>query len=206
MRIDVLGDGRIQVLVSTEGLSQRGINIRDLWQYNPNAQQFLSGALREAMDNGAIHLPSGAVSVEAIGLVTEGVAVILTVQKPAVATCPMLEPEGGNREEREGDSVKATEVAYVFHSFEDLLSACRRLTDNDLRQGDVLHYQGALYLTIPIERAQERAARTLLSEYGEKSPYAPLFFTEHGNIIRKGDAPRFIVEKFGQKEGYRKTG
>ncbi|MZP31327.1 hypothetical protein GTO91_16595 [Heliobacterium undosum] len=206
MRIETLGEGRIQVLVSTEDLSQRGINIRDLWQYNPNAQKFLSGALREAVDNGVLQMPAGSVSVEAIGLVTEGVAVILTLHKPAIATCPTIEPAPIQREENEGASVKATEVAYVFRSFEDLLSACRRLADNELGQGNLIHFQGSLYLTLPVEGLQERSAPMLLSEYGEKSPYSPLFFTEHGNIIRKGDAPRFIVEKFGQKEGYRKTG
>ncbi|ABZ84883.1 hypothetical protein HM1_2352 [Heliomicrobium modesticaldum Ice1] len=206
MRIETLGEGRIQVLVSSEDLSQREINIRDLWQYNPNAQKFLSGALREAVDNGVLQMPAGSVSVEAIGLVTEGVAVILTLHKPVIATCPTIEPAPIQREENEGASTKATEVAYVFRSFEDLLSACRRLADNDLGEGNLIHFQGSLYLTIPVGKMQERAVQMLLSEYGERSVYSPLFFTEHGNIIRKGDAPRFIVEKFGQKEGRQKTG
>ncbi|MBC9786003.1 adaptor protein MecA [Heliobacterium chlorum] len=200
MKVEKITEERIQILVSAEDLTTHNIGIKDLWQYTAQAQGFLAGVLQNAMEEGTLTDSSLRLTVEALGLVPEGVVLILKRQQEAPAI-PELKTEGTKPIEKiEMPVEERDEVVYVFGCFEDVLSACCRLVSLGVKDGSLFRYDDSLYMILSTKELQSKKAFAMLSEYAERSSYSPLFFSEYGSVIRQHDAPRFIVKTFHQKK------
>lgn len=199
MKIEKISDGRLQILVSANDLTEHQIDIKDLWQNGPRAQLFFTNMIQRAFENGELPIESMRLSVEAIGLIPEGVIVILNRHSSRVENSYQVDPgiaEENEQVPRRRSSVPR-EVAYVFNSFEDVLAASQRLVSIGIHRGDLVYFHEKFHLVVRLGRGlKARAGLAILGEYGEKSSYTPLFFSEHGTVIHSDDAPMFISQTF----------
>ncbi|QGG48251.1 adaptor protein MecA [Heliorestis convoluta] len=192
MKIEKISQERLQLLVSAGDLASYGIDIKDLWQNTPGAQKFFSSIIKQLLDKNDLRIQNqrqASFTVEAIGLIPEGVIVILH-------PCEYSEYQANQDiEERASNVDDDRELCYTFNNFEDLYELCTRLINIGQKEGSIYHMDGHFYFLFESEKSSSQLL-ALLSEYGEKSGKKACFLKEHGKVLEALEGPRFISQLF----------
>ncbi|WP_170270068.1 adaptor protein MecA [Heliorestis acidaminivorans] len=191
MKIEKMDQERLQLLVSTSELTQYDIDIKDLWQNTAGAQKFFLSIMKKLKKKQINHLEQEDIdfSVEAIGLVPEGVIVILN-------QCGYYVQEQECIAINEDATLIDDKLCFSFSNLEDLYELCQRLKNIGKEEGSLYHYKDSFYLILPDSEATSSQTIALLGEYGEKSNLMTCVLYEHGTLIEKYEAPRFVSQLF----------
>jgi|LSQX01.1.fsa_nt_gb adapter protein MecA 1/2 len=208
MKIERISYNKLRVTLSVYDLKHWKVNIDDLSQNSPQAQEMFWTVMKQAEIETGFHIADSQLIIEAIPIQTEGFVLIITRvedDKDIETIQKYLRNKIRRPEFRVKRKIKIPDMKisiFVFDNFDYLCDVSIRIKDIFTGESKVYLYKNNYYLLLDMESIQSKnvnTINTLLTDYGRRLNYSTVFegvLEEHATILIKENAVDTLGEFF----------
>ena len=200
MRIERISDNKIKVEINSEDIRVWNVNIKNLTDNTPEAQNLFRHALKQAEEKLDFCIGSSQLMVEAIPLSSDGFVMIISKVKSKPDINTFLKVKSTEVKLKKVTEKSAPAGVYKFLSFDDLCSGIEEIYNLFYGKSSVYKYKENFYLALlPSDLFGFYEADNKLSEFSEKikNPLAAMgLLKEHGSVMIAEDAIDILASYF----------
>ncbi|PBB05482.1 adaptor protein MecA [Salimicrobium humidisoli] len=186
MRIERLSTHKFKMFLTTDDLTERGLETKEIWKDLPKVHQIFSDMILDAQEELEEEL-IGVLTVQIYMLQAQGLLVIVTKSEDAPGDDDFLEMKVTLDEYKE--------LLYYFEDVEDVIQATEPLRRMGLTGGTLFKERDGYYLLLEeheVENVNKEDLVAVLSEFGSATAMTSVWLEEYGVKITDGTA----VDKF----------
>ncbi|WP_347860460.1 genetic competence negative regulator [Salimicrobium sp. PL1-032A] len=186
MRIERLTAHKFKIFLTSDDLTDRGLEKEGIWKDLPRVHQIFSDMITDAQDELGEEF-AGELTVQLYLLQAQGMLVIVTKSGETSSEEDFLEMKVTLDEHRE--------LMYRFEEIEDVISVTKVLYRLGMTGGTLYAYDESYYLVFEdyeLDNSKKEDVIALLSEYAGASTMSSVWLQEYGTRV----AFRETVERF----------
>ncbi|MDR0269090.1 genetic competence negative regulator [Paenibacillus sp.] len=204
MKIERLSSDKIRIFLTSDDLSERGIQKDDMWQELPKVHELFTEMMDQAYNELGFDA-TGPLAVEVFALPAQGMVVIVTRGKYDHQHYNHLGEDELPEEvfEMEVTLEQSDSIVYAFDDFEVLIEAAHVLGRHITEAGRLYHYKDKWVLYMEpeqIDSSMHPSLIAVLAEYGEAASYTEAVLDEYGKIVMHENAIATIREHFKRQD------
>lgn len=206
MHIEKINDNKIKVTVNKEDVKIWNVNMKNLTENTPEAQDLFWFALRQAEKDVDFKVGTSQLLVEAHPLNSDGFIMIISKVDEKTNVLDLLE---GNRKVSQGQMeikikrrTRKSQLVNIFRfeDFEDLCRCTEQIKDTFSGHSALFKYREGFYLNLtPYDNMNFFETENLLLEYSKRVPASLItegILKEHGTEMIKENAIETITAYF----------
>mgnify|MGYP003293859568 CR=1 FL=1 len=200
MRIERISDNKIKVEINSEDIRVWNVNIKNLTENTPEAQNLFKHALKQAEEKLDFCIGTSHLMVEVVPLAKDGFVMIISKvnSKPDISNFINIKSTVVKLKKNTDKTVSMG--VYKFLTFDDLCSGVEEIYDLFFGKSTVYKYKDCFYLMlIPSDLFGFYETDNKLSEFSEKidNPIASIgLLSEYGEIFIQDDAVDILTSYF----------
>lgn len=205
MRIEKLSDSKIKVTVNKEDIKIWNVNMSNLTDNTPEAQDLFWFALRQAEKDVDFRVGEAQLLVEAMPVCGEGFVMIISKMAPGTDVMDAISQNGRVRKamdirvKRRNRSVAPVNI-FRFSDFEDVCEGVRQIGTSFCGKSALYKYKNTFYLIlIPYDAMNFFETENIISEFGSRvqNPHiSDGVLREHGKQLIKEFAVETMLAHF----------
>ena len=206
MHIEKINDNKIKVTVNKEDVKIWNVNMKNLTENTPEAQDLFWFALRQAEKDVNFKVGSSQLLVEAHPSNSDGFIMIISKVDEKTNVFDLLEGGGkiprGQMEIKIKRRTRKSQLVNIFRfeDFEDLVGCTEQIKNIFSGQSSLFKYKDGFYLNLmPYDNMNFFETENLLLEYSKRVPGSVItegILKEHGTEMIKENAIETIMAYF----------
>ena len=206
MHIEKINDNKIKVTVNKEDVKIWNVNMKNLTENTPEAQDLFWFALRQAEKDVDFKVGSSQLLVEAHPSNSDGFIMIISKVDEKTNVFDLLEGGGkiprGQMEIKIKRRTRKSQLVNIFRfeDFEDLIGCTEQIKNMFSGQSALFKYKDGFYLNLmPYDNMNFFETENLLLEYSKRVPGSVItegILKEHGTEMIKENAIETIMAYF----------
>lgn len=205
MRIEKISDSKIKVTVNKEDIKIWNVNMSNLTDNTPEAQDLFWFALRQAEKDVDFQVGESQLLVEAMPVCGEGFVMIISKMAPGANVMDAISKGGRERHNMDIRVKRRNRNAapiniFKFSEFEDVCEGVRQIGIIFCGKSALYKYKNAFYLILmPYDAMNFFETENIISEFGSRiqNPHiAGGLLNEHGTVLIKEFAVETVLAHF----------
>ena len=200
MRIERINDNKIKVEINSDDIRVWNVNIKNLTENTPEAQNLFRHALKQAEEKLDFSIGTSQLMVEAIPLASDGFIMIISKVSSKPDTTELLKFKLSKTRLKDVKQENISVSVYKFLNFDNLCAGTIEIFDLFYGKSSVHKYNNNYYLTlVPSDFFGFYETDNKLSEFSEKvkNPIAVTgMLREYGEVLISDDAVDILSSYF----------